>query len=56
MSKGETSQIIFGSKDNKLEDLISRGWKIERFAQELSLSSEIYQQNNDNEEKIYSNI
>ena len=52
MEKSETNQIIIGSKENKLETLISRGWKIERFINQLSLNEESYQQNYENEEQI----
>lgn len=52
MAKSETNQIIIGSKENKLETLISRGWKIERFINQLSLNEESYQQNYENEERI----
>jgi hypothetical protein len=56
MSKGETNQLIIGSKENKLETLVARGWKIERFIDQLSLNEETYQQNFDNEEKILYNL
>jgi Zn-dependent M16 (insulinase) family peptidase len=45
MSKNETSQVIFGSQGIEMESLVSRGWKIERGIEGLSVNEESYEQN-----------
>jgi len=45
MKNGQTSQVIFGSQNNDLETLMSRGWKIERPVEGLSVQEDSYEQN-----------
>eukprot|EP00331_Platyophrya_macrostoma_P017885 CAMPEP_0176471264 /NCGR_PEP_ID=MMETSP0127-20121128/41032_1 /TAXON_ID=938130 /ORGANISM="Platyophrya macrostoma, Strain WH" /LENGTH=556 /DNA_ID=CAMNT_0017865885 /DNA_START=137 /DNA_END=1807 /DNA_ORIENTATION=- len=45
IKKGETSQVIFGSQNNNLEGLMSRGWKIEQPVEGLSVQEGSYEQN-----------
>ena len=42
IEKDQTSKVIFGSKDNNLEGMVSRGWKIDKFANELSYNESNY--------------
>jgi len=49
---GKTSQVIFGTQDNDLEKFLSRGWKIERPVEGLSVSEEKYEQNTKSNPKL----
>ena len=42
LEKDETSKVIFGSKDNNLEGIVSRGWKVDKFANDLSFNESNY--------------
>lgn len=44
MEKDMSSKVIFGSKDNNLEGMVSRGWKVDKFANELSYDESNYEE------------
>lgn len=43
IEKEQTTQVIFGAKQENLQFFVSRGWKVHRFAEGLSLKEEHYQ-------------
>lgn len=52
IKEGKTSQVIFGTQGNDLESFLSRGWKIERPVEGLSVSEENYEQNVKSDPKL----
>ena len=49
MESDKTSKVIFGSAGDSMEAFIERGWKVERFVDELSMKSSNYEDQNDQE-------
>jgi hypothetical protein len=43
LEKEQTTQVIFGANQENLQYFVSRGWKVHRFADGLSLKEEHYQ-------------
>ncbi len=56
IKEGKSSQVIFGSQTNDLEGLLSRGWKIERAVEGLSIQEESYEQNTNSLPKLPTNF
>jgi len=44
MAKEESCQTIFGPKIDGLENIVKKGWKIERAIEDVSLREENYEQ------------
>ena len=43
IEKEHTTQVIFGANQENLQFFVSRGWKVHRFAEGLSLKEDHYQ-------------
>ena len=42
LKKDQTSKVVFGTMKGDLESLMERGWKVERFVENLSMNADNY--------------